>query len=44
MEVVIEPQELDLTKYKQIREERMRVLEFELEKLYIREIIRLKYD
>ena len=41
--VVIEPQDLDLTKYKRIGEERTRTLEFEPGKLYVKEIIRPKY-
>lgn len=43
VEVVIEPQDLDLTKYKRIGEERTRTLEFEPGKLYVKEIIRPKY-
>ena len=43
VEVVIEPQDLDLTKYKQIGEERTRTLEFKPGKLYVKEIIRPKY-
>lgn len=43
MEVVIEPQDLDLTKYKRIGEEGTRTLEFEPGKLYVKEIIRPKY-
>lgn len=43
VEVVIEPQDLDLTKYKRIGEESTRTLEFEPYKLYVREIIRPKY-
>lgn len=35
VEVVIEPQDLDLTKYKRIGEERTRTLEFEPGKLYV---------
>ena len=43
VEVVIEPQDLDLTKYKRIGEEHTRTLEFEPGKLYVKEIIRPKY-
>ena len=43
VEVVIEPQGIDLTKYKRIGEERTRTLEFEPGKLYVKEIIRPKY-
>jgi len=43
VEVIIEPQDVDLTKYKQIGEERTRTLEFEPGKLYVKEIVRPKY-
>jgi transposase len=43
IEVVIEPENLDLEKYKRIGEERTRTLEFEPGKLYVKEIIRPKY-
>ena len=43
VEVVIEPQDLDFTRYKRIGEERTRTLEFEPGKLYVKEIIRPKY-
>lgn len=43
VEVVIEPQDLDFTKYKWVGEERTRTFEFELGKLYVKEIIRPKY-
>jgi transposase len=43
IEVVIEPENLDLDKYKRIGEERTRTLEFEPGKLYVKEIIRPKY-
>lgn len=43
VEVVIEPQGIDLIKYKRIGEERTRTLEFEPGKLYVKEIIRPKY-
>lgn len=41
MEVIIEPQDFDPTKYKRISEER--TLEFELGKLYVMEIICPRY-
>jgi len=43
VEVVIEPEGVDLEKYKRIGEERTRTLEFEPGKLYVKEIIRPKY-
>ena len=43
IEVVIEPQGVDLSQYKRIGEERTRTLEFEPGKLYVKEIIRPKY-
>ena len=43
VEITIEPEHLDLTKYKKIGEERTRTLEFEPGKLYVKEIIRPKY-
>jgi len=43
VEVIIEPQDIDLTKYKRIGEERTRTLEFEPGKLYVKEIVRPKY-
>lgn len=38
VEITIEPEHLDLTKYKKIGEERTRTLEFEPGKLYVKEI------
>lgn len=43
IEVLIEPESLDLEKYKRIGEERTRSLEFEPGRLYVKEIIRPKY-
>jgi transposase len=43
VEVVIEPEDIDVEKYKRIGEERTRTLEFEPGKLYVKEIIRPKY-
>jgi len=43
VEVVIEPEGVDLEKYKRIGEERTRTLEFEPGRLYVREIVRPKY-
>lgn len=43
VEIVIEPEGVDLEKYKRIGEERTRTLEFEPGKLYVKEIIRPKY-
>lgn len=43
VEVVIEPQDLDFTKYKRIGKERTRTLKFEPDKLYVKKIIRPKY-
>lgn len=43
MVVAIQPQDLDLTNYKRIGEERTRTLEFEPSKLYVKEIIRPRY-
>lgn len=43
VEVVIEPEGVDLTLYKRIGEERTRTLEFEPGKLYVKEIVRPKY-
>jgi transposase len=43
IEVVIEPQDIDLDKYKRIGEERTRTLEFEPGRLYVKEVIRPKY-
>lgn len=43
VEVVIETQGLDFTKYKRNGEERTRTLEFEPGKLYVKESIRPKY-
>jgi transposase len=40
---VIEPDTLDLTRYKRIGEERTRTLEFEPGKLYVKEVVRPKY-
>lgn len=44
MEVVIEPQDLDLTKYKRIGEKRTRTLEFEPGRLYVKESYVLNMD
>ena len=43
VEVVIEPEGVDLDKYKRIGEERTRTLEFEPGRLYVKEIVRPKY-
>jgi transposase len=43
IEEVIEPEGIDLSKYKRIGEERTRTLEFEPGRLYVKEIIRPKY-
>lgn len=43
IEVVIEPEGVDLTLYKRIGEERTRTLEFEPGKLYVKKNIRPKY-
>ena len=43
IEVLIEPEDLDLEKYKRLGEERTRSLEFEPGRLYVKEIIRPKY-
>ena len=43
VEVVLEPEELDLDKYKRVGEERTRTLEFEPGKLYVKELVRPKY-
>lgn len=43
IEVIVEPEGLDLNKYIRIGEERTRTLEFEPGKLYVKEIIRPKY-
>lgn len=43
VEVVIEPEGIDPTKYKRIGEERTRTLEFEPGKLFVKEIVRPKY-
>lgn len=43
VEVVVEPQGIDLSLYKRIGEERTRTLEFEPGKLYVKEIVRPKY-
>lgn len=43
MEIVIEPEGVDLEIYKRIGEERTRTLEFEPGKLYVKEIIPPKY-
>ena len=43
IEVVIEPEDIDLEKYKRIGEERTRTLEFEPGRLYVKEVIRPKY-
>lgn len=43
IEVVVEPDSIDLTLYKRIGEERTRTLEFEPGKLYVKEIVRPKY-
>jgi hypothetical protein len=42
VEVVIEPEYVDLQQYKRIGEERTRTLEFEPGKLYVKEIVRPK--
>ena len=43
IEVIIEPEGIDIEKYKRIGEERTRTLEFEPGRLYVKEIIRPKY-
>ena len=43
VEVIIEPEDVDFTKYKRIGEERTRTLEFEPGRLYVKEIVRPKY-
>jgi transposase len=43
IEMLIEPEDPDLEKYKRIGEERTRSLEFEPGRLYVKEIIRPKY-
>ena len=43
IEVIIEPEDVDLTLYKRMGEERTRTLEFEPGKLYVKEIVRPKY-
>jgi len=43
IEVVIEPEGIDMLKYKRIGEERTRTLEFEPGRLYVKEIVRPKY-
>jgi len=43
VEVVIEPEGVDMEKYKCIGEERTRMLEFEPGRLYVKEIVRPKY-
>ena len=43
VELVIEPDNIDLRQYKRIGEERTRTLEFEPGRLYVKEIIRPKY-
>lgn len=43
IEEVIEPEEVDKTRYKLIGEERTRILEFKPGELYVREIVRPKY-
>lgn len=39
VEVIIEPQGIDLTRYKRISEEHTRTLEFETGKLYVKETV-----
>jgi transposase len=43
VEIIVEPDGIDLNLYKRIGEERTRTLEFEPGKLYVKEIIRPKY-
>lgn len=43
IEIVVEPEGVDLTLYKRMGEERTRTLEFEPGKLYVKEIVRPKY-
>jgi len=43
VEVIIEPEDIDLKKYKRIGEERTRTLEFEPGRLYVKETARPKY-
>jgi len=43
VEVVIEPESVDMENYKRIGEERTRTLEFEPGKLFVKEIVRPKY-
>lgn len=43
IEKIIEPENLDKTKYKKIGEERTRVLEYQPGRLYVQEIVRPKY-
>jgi transposase len=43
IEVVIEPEGIDIEKYKRIGEERTRTLEFEPGRLYVKETVRPKY-
>ena len=43
VEVVVEPEQVDLSLYRRIGEERTRTLEFEPGKLYVKETIRPKY-
>ena len=43
VEVVIEPDRVDLDRYRQIGEERTRTLEFEPGRLYVKETVRPKY-
>lgn len=43
VEVVIEPENIDLEKYRRIGDERTRTLEFEPGRLYVKEIVRPKY-
>jgi len=43
IEIIVEPEGIDLTLYKCIGAERTRTLEFEPGRLYVKEIVRPKY-
>lgn len=43
VEVIVEPADVDLNRYRRIGEERTRTLEFEPGKLYVKETVRPKY-
>ena len=44
VEVIVEPADVDLNRYRRIGEERTRTLEFEPGKLYVKETVRPKYE